>query len=125
MRPTTQRDAVRLGVSEALTNAVLHAYRGGSGSVYVSADVACAELWVLIADDGCGLRAVADSPGLGMGMALIADASDDFAIVSRSSGGIEVRMRFAIGSDQRFDDQPRGSDRSASRPAWPVFSTTT
>ena len=115
--------AVRLAVSEALTNAVLHAYRGGEGSVYVSADVASTELWVLIADDGCGLRPAADSPGLGLGLALIADSCDGFAIVSRSSGGIEVRMRFNLGVTG--EDQPRGSDSSASRPAWPSFSTTT
>jgi serine/threonine-protein kinase RsbW len=62
-------DAVRLAVSEAVTNVVLHAYRDSSGSVHVSADLAGSELWVLIADDGCGLRPVADSPGLGMGLA--------------------------------------------------------
>jgi anti-sigma regulatory factor (Ser/Thr protein kinase) len=116
--------SVRLAVSEALTNSVVHAYRHGSaGSVYVSADVASTELWVLIADDGCGLRPVADSPGLGMGLALIAESCDGFAIVSRSSGGIEVRMRFNLGV--AVENQPRGSDSSAMRPAWPVFSTIT
>jgi serine/threonine-protein kinase RsbW len=120
-----QVTAVRLAVSEALTNVVVHAYRGSSGSVHVSADVASGELWVLIADDGCGLHTVADSPGLGMGLALMSEVSDDFAIVSRSTGGIEVRMRFSLGPDRLPDDQPRGSDLSADRPAKPIFSTTT
>jgi anti-sigma regulatory factor (Ser/Thr protein kinase) len=115
----------RLAVSEALTNAVRHAYRGGMGSVHVSAHLAAGELWVLIADDGCGLLPVTHSPGLGMGLALIAEVCEEFSLVNRSSGGIELRMRFSIGPDPGPDDQSRGSDSSASRPARPVFSTTT
>jgi serine/threonine-protein kinase RsbW len=122
-----QVDRVRLAVSEAVTNVVLHAYRDSPGLVHVSADLAGSELWVLIADDGCGLRPVADRPGLGIGMALISVLTDDFAIVSRSSGGVEVRMRFNVGAGpSRPDgDQPRGSDASARTAAGPVFSTTT
>jgi serine/threonine-protein kinase RsbW len=121
-----QVDAVRLAVSEAVTNVVLHAYRGSPGPVHVSADLAGSELWVLVADDGCGLRPGADSPGLGMGLALIAELTDDFAIVSRSSGGVEVRMRFTVGARPGPPDerQPRGSDASARAAAGPVFSTT-
>ncbi len=121
-----QVEAVRLAVSEALTNVAVHAYRGSSpGSVHVSADLAGSELWVLIADDGCGLRRNPNSPGLGVGLALMSAASDDFAIVSRSSGGIEVRMRFCLGPEGFGDDHARGSDSSADVPAGPVFSTTT
>jgi anti-sigma regulatory factor (Ser/Thr protein kinase) len=119
-----QVDAVRLAVSEALTNVVVHAYRAGSGEVHVSAGPASSELWVLIADDGCGMRPKPDSPGLGMGLALIAAASDDFSIVSRSNGGVEIRMRFRLGSDAPRG-QARGSDSSATFAASPVFSTTT
>jgi anti-sigma regulatory factor (Ser/Thr protein kinase) len=121
-----QVNAVRLAVSEAVTNVVLHAYRDGSGPVHVSADLAGSELWVLIADDGCGLRPGADSAGLGMGLAVIADLTDDVTIVSRSSGGVEVRMRFSVGSQPgRPGAQLRGSDASARAAAAPVFSTTT
>jgi anti-sigma regulatory factor (Ser/Thr protein kinase) len=125
--------AIRLAVSEALTNVVVHAYADpatppGSpprpGPLHVSADVAGSELWVLIADDGGGLRPGSESPGLGVGLALIAAAADDFDVVSRSSGGIEVRMRFGIGPDSADGDQPRGSESSARTPARPVFSTT-
>jgi anti-sigma regulatory factor (Ser/Thr protein kinase) len=120
-------EAVRLAVSEAVTNVVLHAYRDSAGPVHVSADLAGSELWVLIADDGCGLHPVTDSPGLGMGLALIADLTDDFSIVSRSSGGVEVRMRFNVGARPRgpHGGQLRGSDASARTAAVPVFSTTT
>ena len=92
----TQVDAVRLAASEAVTNAVLHAYRDEPGSIYVNAAVVAGELWVLISDDGCGLEPRPDRPGLGLGLGLISQVSDDFAIVSRASGGTEVRMRFDL-----------------------------
>ncbi len=91
-----QVDAVRLASSEALTNAVLHAYRTDPGSVYVTAAVVAEELWVLVADDGCGLEPRAGRPGLGLGLGLIAQLSNELAIVPRAGGGTEVRMRFNL-----------------------------
>jgi serine/threonine-protein kinase RsbW len=93
---SSQIDAVRLAASEAMTNAVLHAYRGGPGLIYVNAAVASGELWILISDDGCGLKPRADRPGLGLGLGLISQVSDDFAVVSRATGGTEVRIRFNL-----------------------------
>jgi serine/threonine-protein kinase RsbW len=90
-----QVDAVRLAVSEALTNAVMHAYRAQSGAVHVSASRTGGELWVLIADDGQDVEADYQSPGLGMGLALIAHMADYFAMSKRSEGGTEIRMRFS------------------------------
>jgi anti-sigma regulatory factor (Ser/Thr protein kinase) len=90
-------DDIRLAVSEALTNAVVHAYRGGeAGRLRVTAAVASDELWVLIGDDGRGLHAWNDSQGLGIGLSLISRLSDDFAIVARASGGTEAQMRFDL-----------------------------
>jgi serine/threonine-protein kinase RsbW len=97
-----QVDAVRLVASEAITNAVVHAYRGEPGLIYVNAALVSHELWILISDDGCGLEPRADRPGLGLGLGLISQLSDDFAIVSRASGGTEVRIRFNI-TDARRD----------------------
>jgi anti-sigma regulatory factor (Ser/Thr protein kinase) len=120
--------AIRLVVSEALTNAVLHAYRGSSGHVHLNAAVAGDELWVLIGDDGSGLHAGGHSTGLGIGLALIAELSDSFSVVNRSSGGTEVRIRFSL---QRKPNPTvpqsasvRGSAASATRPALSIFSTT-
>jgi anti-sigma regulatory factor (Ser/Thr protein kinase) len=90
-------DDIRLAVSEALTNAVVHTYRGGDvGRLHVTAAVASDELWVLIGDDGRGLHARNASQGLGIGLSLISELSDDFAIVTRASGGTEVQMRFDL-----------------------------
>lgn len=123
-----QTEDIRLSVSEALTNVVLHAYRDGphsASAIHVQADVVGEELWVMIGDDGAGLQARNDSPGLGVGLALIAQTSDGLTIMDRSGGGTEVRMRFVleVGSCARGYD--RGSSLSASSPASPPFSTTT
>jgi anti-sigma regulatory factor (Ser/Thr protein kinase) len=113
-----QLDAVRLAASEALTNVVVHAYRGSPGAIHVSAAVTSGELWILIADDGCGLHPRSDRPGLGLGFALIAQASDDFVIVQRSGGGTELRMRFNLGVPGiPADGQSRASLSSADAPA--------
>lgn len=89
-------ESVRLAVSEAFTNAVLHAYRGRSGDVQVTAAVTGNELWVLVSDTGCGHQTPAVNPGLGWGLALIAQATEDFLIAERAAGGTEVRMRFPL-----------------------------
>lgn len=89
-------DSVKLAVSEAVTNAVLHAYRGRSGKVHVTAALAGTELWVLVADDGDGLQPEPDRPGLGLGLGLISQVCDEMSIVARSGGGTEVRTRFQL-----------------------------
>jgi anti-sigma regulatory factor (Ser/Thr protein kinase) len=124
--PDWQLDGIRLAASEALTNIVLHAYPARSGQIHVTAGVAGNEFWVLIADDGRGIKAGPESDGLGLGLALIAQLTDDFAIVERSSGGTELQLRFVLAPGRSpGDDQPRGSLRSASLPASPRFRTTT
>lgn len=118
---------IELAVSEALTNAVVHAYRDTSaGHVHVTAGIAGGELWVLIADDGSGLRVRSGSQGLGVGLTLISQLSNDFAIVGRASGGTEIRMRFdLVQAREARGDHERGSSASASSPASSRFSTTT
>lgn len=122
-------DAVRLAVSELVTNGVLHAYGEHPGTIQVTAAALDDELWILVADDGRGLHARTDSPGLGLGLALVSQVADDFSIVSRATGGTEVRLRFNLVPDRRdaaaSDGQLRGSEAAAWRPASARFSTTT
>jgi serine/threonine-protein kinase RsbW len=89
-------DAVRLAVSEAVTNVVVHAYRAQPGQVQVTTTAVDGELWVLIADDGCGPHIPAATPGAGWGLPLITDACDEFTLLERAEGGTEARMRFLI-----------------------------
>jgi anti-sigma regulatory factor (Ser/Thr protein kinase) len=107
-----QLDAVRLASSEAVTNAVLHAYREQPGDVHVTAALVSDELWILVADDGCGLEPRTGRPGLGLGLGLISQVSDDLTIVPRSSGGTEVRMRFDLGNTSRARERASPGMRS-------------
>ncbi|MGZ6578910.1 MAG: ATP-binding protein [Solirubrobacteraceae bacterium] len=107
-----QLDSIRLAVSEAATNVVVHAYDDDSGRIKLDAGLSSGELWVLIADDGLGMRPQVQSPGLGFGLSLISQVCDEFEIAKRSSGGLEVRMRFALGGGM---DWAEGSGRSSIR----------
>ena len=89
-------DAIRLAVSEALSNVVLHAYADRPGCIYVTAAVTGDELWVLIGDDGRGLHVRSERAGLGWGLRLIATCTDYFEALERSQGGTELRMRFRL-----------------------------
>jgi two-component sensor histidine kinase len=91
-----QLESVRLAVSEALSNIVQHAFPDSPGKIDVTAWVVEGELWVLIADDGCGLHAGRPSEGLGLGLALISQVSDGFVVMERGAGGTEVRIRFEL-----------------------------
>lgn len=97
-----QLDSIRLAVSEAATNVVIHAYDDTPGRIQLDAGLSCGELWILIADDGVGMRPQVESPGLGFGLSLISQVCHDFEIAKRSSGGLAVRMRFLVGSGQRL-----------------------
>jgi anti-sigma regulatory factor (Ser/Thr protein kinase) len=101
-----QQEGVRLVVSEAVTNAVQHAYGSEPGEIHLTAAVVSDELWILIADDGCGLRPGVTSPGLGLGLSWMAEFSDGMTLLTRSSGGIEVRLRFDLPSEQVGDAMP-------------------
>jgi len=101
-----QLEAVRLAASEAVTNAVMHAYRNrDAGMVQVTASYVENELWLLVADAGDGLRPRAGSTGLGLGLALIAQLADEFQILSRGSGGTELRLRFKLARSKRREDR--------------------
>jgi anti-sigma regulatory factor (Ser/Thr protein kinase) len=125
--PRELLDDLRLAVSEALTNAVVHAYRSGApGSIGVLAARAVDELWIVISDSGCGLAPRRDSPGLGLGMALMMQLSGDMDVVERSDGGTEVTLRFELPPTRDVArHQSRGSCDSAMAPASSSFSTTT
>lgn len=101
-----QLDRIRLAVSEAATNVVRHAYREGPGVLQVTATAMDDELWVLVADEGCGHQTPPVHPGLGWGLALIAEACDEFILTERSDGGTEARMRFLVGTSAGGHDEP-------------------
>jgi len=86
-------------VSEAVTNAVVHAFRGrAEGTVIASVTISGAQ-WVevLVSDDGSGMAPRDDSPGLGLGLPLIRYLTDQFEHrPPPGSVGTELWMRFRL-----------------------------
>ena len=96
---------ITLAVSEAATNAILHAYRGDPVDRDVRVLVSHADefLDVSIRDAGVGMSPRPDSPGLGLGLGLMAHEASHCEIRSSPSGGTEVVLRFEL---------PRGGSTS-------------
>jgi stage II sporulation protein AB (anti-sigma F factor) len=107
-----RQEAVTLATSEAVTNAVIHAYEQPGGSFQVTASFMPGELWLMVADDGAGMRPGRTSGGLGVGLAVIAQLADDFEIIKRSSGGTELRMRFQLKVEYERHTGPQRGPRS-------------
>ena len=99
--PDAKLVQITLAVSEAASNAILHAYRDGRATPDADVRVlvrACDDscLDVSIRDRGVGLAPRRDSPGLGLGLGLIAHETDGFEIRAVPEGGTEVLLRFAL-----------------------------
>ncbi len=94
---------LELAVTEATTNVVLHAYRepAQAGRIHVAAALAGGVFEVAIRDDGVGMSPNPKSPGLGMGLSLMAHEADACEIRTPDAGGTEVLMRFAVGTSGR------------------------
>ena len=84
---------VRLAVTEAATNAVIHAYAKAEGELRVTAAMRDGELAIVIGDTGPGLVERRDSPGLGLGLSIIASVAERLKIINHSSG-TEIHMAF-------------------------------
>ncbi len=84
---------VQLAVTEAATNAVMHAYAEVTGELAVTAAIEDGELEIVIGDSGSGIVERRDSPGLGVGLSVIATVAERLRIVS-SPAGTQIHMTF-------------------------------
>jgi anti-sigma regulatory factor (Ser/Thr protein kinase) len=92
--------AVELAVSEAVSNVVLHAYRAQDAAsrdprLHLRLTEDDEGVWILVSDDGVGMSARDDSPGLGIGLSLMTKLSDQLLIV-QGEIGTRVHMRFSF-----------------------------
>jgi anti-sigma regulatory factor (Ser/Thr protein kinase) len=82
--------AVALSVSEAVTNAVRHGYRErtdlGPIRIELSIVASSGDLQICVVDHGQGLAYRVDSPGMGLGMPLIAAMAERMEIETGESG---------------------------------------
>jgi anti-sigma regulatory factor (Ser/Thr protein kinase) len=87
---------IALAVSEAVANAVMHAFQGRApGTISVHASRNAKALVVTVADDGIGMTPNLESPGLGMGVSLISKLASDVHFDS-SDRGTTIAMSFDL-----------------------------
>jgi serine/threonine-protein kinase RsbW len=118
---------MKMAVTEACTNVVVHAYEDDSGLLEVEMLADEAGLTIVVRDHGTGIQprpARSEPPALGLGLPLIAALSDSFELRGSAGHGTEVRMTFAyvragdpaesnpvtggLGIDGRWDPEAAG-----------------
>jgi anti-sigma regulatory factor (Ser/Thr protein kinase) len=87
---------VKLAVTEACTNVVVHAYPDGVGPMNVRAALSDGALTVVVSDEGRGILPRPDSPGLGLGLPLIATLASSLELGTNDRDQTEVRMVFEL-----------------------------
>jgi anti-sigma regulatory factor (Ser/Thr protein kinase) len=87
---------MKLAVTEACTNVVVHAYPDSEGPLEVAAVVVNSRLLVAVRDEGRGMLPRPDSPGLGLGLPLIATLTETLELGRSADNRTEVRMTFRL-----------------------------
>ena len=88
-------DDVALAVSEAVTNAVVHAHRGDEEKgLRVVACARATGLVVVVRDYGVGMSPNPNSPGPGLGLSVIGALAAEVNIERPGDGGTRLRIRF-------------------------------
>lgn len=94
-------EEIKVAVSEAVSNAVLHAYPEGEGDVTLSAAIDDDELVIEVEDQGIGIPdlAKAKEPGfttvpehMGLGLSFMESFMDAVSLESTVGNGTRVRM---------------------------------
>jgi anti-sigma regulatory factor (Ser/Thr protein kinase) len=88
---------IKLAVTEACTNVVVHAYPDrDDGPLGVQAILDERTLTIVVTDEGRGVLPRADSPGLGLGLPLIATLAESLELGTGDNQQTEVRMTFDL-----------------------------
>lgn len=108
--PTLEEIAdIKTAVSEAVTNAIVHAYPDGLGEIRVLASLENRTIRVTVQDTGIGIRDIeqarqpffstaGDESRSGMGFTVMETFMDEVSIVSAPGDGTTVEMKKQIGS---------------------------
>jgi len=95
-------EELKVAVSEAVTNAVVHGYRGTGGPVRIRASHEDGALVVTVEDQGSGIADVAqarqtsystDPDRMGLGFTFMESFTDELDVWSQPGVGTTVRMR--------------------------------
>ena len=94
-------DEIKVAVSEAVTNAVIHGYRDCPGLVRITAVARGDELEITVEDEGSGIPDVeaarqpsfsTDPDRMGLGFVFMESFMDELEVASRPGEGTRVRM---------------------------------
>ncbi len=108
--PVDELADIRTAVSEAVTNAIVHGYRGEKGYVHINVKVSEARVvYIKIKDRGCGIKDVKkamqplfttaeDEERAGLGFAVMESFMDKLEVKSRYGYGTEVVMKKILSS---------------------------
>lgn len=96
--PPQVLDDVRLAITEACSNVVVHAYAGRAtpGDVLVRAVADAGHLDVTVRDWGRGLDAPPVTAGLGLGLILLRSLTTSVDVVQHPENGIELHLGFEL-----------------------------
>lgn len=94
---------VKTAVSEAITNAVVHAYPNGEGRIAVECETGDGYIKIVISDSGVGIRDVdkavepyyttkPSEERTGLGFTIIGSFMDEFILTSREGEGTTLSM---------------------------------
>jgi serine/threonine-protein kinase RsbW len=106
---------MKMAVSEACTNVVVHAYEDADGVLEIDMLADEDSLTIRVRDYGSGIqphaRSSRDVPALGLGLPLIAALTDAFELHGSSGQGTEVRLtfRYAREGDPAAENPVTGS----------------
>jgi anti-sigma regulatory factor (Ser/Thr protein kinase) len=101
---------VRLAVTEACSNVVVHAYAEEEppGPLEVLATLGDDTLTVIVRDKGPGIAPHPDSPGLGLGLPLIASLTESVQLGRDEQERTEVCMTFSLADGHADGGPPTG-----------------
>ncbi len=106
---------IRCAVSEAVTNCIVHAYRGRVGTITLIAKYyADRTLCVIVSDNGCGIEDVAkartplfttcpDEDRCGMGFSIMESFSDKLSVVSKKGKGTRITLVRKLSHGEKSD----------------------
>jgi len=114
--PEEKLSDIRLAVTEACSNVVVHAYcennigssskRPGWGMMEVAATMVGDDLAITVRDWGAGIKPRPDSPGLGLGLSLMAALADTVQLGHDTTEHTEVRMSFTLAEQNVEGGEP-------------------
>ena len=101
-------DDIKTAVSEAVTNAVIHGYQGGEGTIYIETGIAGQEATVIVRDLGVGIPDIekamepmytTDLSGerSGMGFSFMEAFMDEVKVESEPGKGTTVTLKKTVG----------------------------